>query len=179
MSTAFLEGKDIVLRGFEREDLQHLYRWVNDPEVTYYMFMGDRPSTIEDLAEIWEKERKSPTDIVFAIIEKAGGKVVGTCGLYCINFISRHAELRIVIGEKDFWGKGLGTETLRLMISYAFDKLNLNKVWLGGNADNTAAIRCYEKAGFTREGVLRQEIYRNGKYYDAIRLSILREEYEG
>ena len=63
------------------------------------------------------------------------------------------------------------------MIDYGFDKLNLNKIWLGVNSENKAAVKSYKAAGFVEEGVLRQEIYRNGRYYDATRMSILREEF--
>lgn len=178
MIGAFLTGKSIFLRAFEKDDLRHLYNWINDPDVTRYMFMGDRPAVMERLLEAWEAEVKRQTDIVFAIVHKKTKKVIGSTGLYSINSISRHAEFRVIIGETAYRGKGIGTEVTKLIINYAFDKLNLNKVWLGGNADNIGAIKSYEKSGFVKEGVLRQEIYRNGRYYDAVRMSILREEFK-
>ena len=173
----FIIGEKLYLRGLEREDLKgNMFQWANDAEVTRYMFMGALPNTIELLAEEYEQLMKSKNNVVFAVVDKETGTHIGNVGLYVINWISRSAEFRIVIGEKDFWNKGYGTEATRLTVQYGFEKLNLNKVWLGVNAEHTSAVMAYEKAGFVREGVLRQEIYRNSRYYDAIRMSILREE---
>lgn len=180
MHNPFIIGEKIYLRGLEKEDLKSNYfQWLNDSEVTYYLEMGLKPSNIEILEEEYEKMIRNPAEIVFAIVDKKTNRLIGSCGLYMINFIARKAEYRIIIGEKEFWGKGYGTEAAKLLLKYAFEKLNLNKVWLGVNADNIKAVKSYEKAGFVREGVLRKEIFRNNRYYDAIRMSILREEYEG
>lgn len=174
----FIIGKKLYLRGLERKDLEgNYFQWANDPEVTYYMFMGAYPNTIEALQEEYDKLIKSKNDVVFAIIDKKTDTHIGNVGLYTINWISRSGELRIIIGEKKYWGKGYGTEATKLVLEYAFDKLNLNKVWLGVNVEHVAAVRCYENAGFVKEGILREEIYRNGKYYDAVRMSVLRKEY--
>jgi len=103
---------------------------------------------------------------------------IGTTGLYSINSIAHSAEFRIFIGDKEFWGRGIATECAQLLVDYGFNRLNLNMIWLGVNTENKAAVRVYEKAGFTHEGRLRQVQYRNGRYYDVFRLSILREEWE-
>jgi ribosomal-protein-alanine N-acetyltransferase len=174
----FIVGKKLYLRGLEKSDLSGDYfQWANDSDVTRYMFMGSRPNNLENLEEEYESLRKSNTDIALLIVDKKTDKVIGTTGFYRIDWIGRTAEYRIVIGGKEFWGRGHGTETAKLMLCYGFEKLNLNKVWLGVNVENPVAIKSYENAGFIREGVLRQEIYRNSKYYDAIRMSVLREEY--
>src|SRR3546814_16763304 len=91
--------------------------------------------------------------IVFAIVEKATGRAVGTCGLYLINWICRRAQFNILIGEPEVWDKGYGSEAARLILGYAFDKLNLESVQLGVNAENKRAIRSYEKAGFVQEEI--------------------------
>ena len=179
MHHPFIVGEKIYLRGMERKDLEGpLFQWANDSEVTHYMFMGLKPNSMELLCEEYERMMRSNNDVVFLIVDKKTDKPIGSAGLYVINWVSRSAEYRIVIGEKEYWGKGYGTETAKLLVRYGFDKLNLNRIWLGVNADNPAGIKSYEKAGFVREGVLRQEIYRNSRYYDAIRMSMLRSEYE-
>jgi RimJ/RimL family protein N-acetyltransferase len=178
MHHPFIVGEKIYLRGLEKNDLTgNMFQWANDPEVTYYMFMGAMPATIELLEEEYEQLVKSISDVVFVIVEKETDIHVGNVGLYLINWISRSAEFRIIIGEKEYWDKGYGTETTKLTVEYGFEKLNLNRVWLGVNAAHKAAIKAYKNVGFVHEGILRQEIYRNGKYYDAVRMSILREEY--
>jgi RimJ/RimL family protein N-acetyltransferase len=152
-------------------------QWANDSDVTYFMFMGATPSTSDRLEEEFEPLWKSKNDIVMAVIDNKTDVHIGNAGLYAINWISRAAEFRIVIGEKKFWNKGCGTEASQLTVTYGFEKLNLNKIWLGVNQDNHNAVKTYEKAGFIHEGTLRNEIYRNGKYYNALRMSMLREEY--
>lgn len=184
MHHPYIVGKKLYLRGIEKEDLSgNMFQWANDPEVTYYMVMGAIPNSgsiycsWNTLEEEYEKLRKSEKDIVFAIVDKESDNMIGVVGLYDISWIPRHAELRIVIGEKDFWGKGYGTEATKLVVDYAFDKLNLNKVYMGVNAEHKRAIKAYKNAGFIEEGILRKEQYRNSKYYDAVRMGILREEY--
>ncbi|MCX8175513.1 MAG: GNAT family N-acetyltransferase [Candidatus Micrarchaeota archaeon] len=174
----FIVGEKVYLRGLEKKDLEGPYfQWANDPEVTKYMFMGLKPNYLELLLEEYEKSIRSNNEVVFLVVDKKTDKPIGSTGLYMINWNARSAEYRIVIGEKQYWGRGYGTEVAKLILAYAFDKLNLNKIWLGVNADNLLAVKSYENAGFVYEGKLRQEIYRNGRYYDAVRMSILREEY--
>jgi len=180
MNHPFMVGRKLYLRGLERSDLgKNMFQWANDSEVTHYMFMGSRPNSMELSEEEYDKLIRSQNDIVFAIVDRKTNEHIGNAGLYTINWISHAAEYRIIIGEKKFWSKGCGQETAKLIIDYGFQKLNLNKIWLGVNAENIAGVKSYEKSGFRREGVLRQEIYRNGKYYDAIRMSILRKEFYG
>lgn len=178
MRHPFLIGKKLYLRGLEKADLgKNMFQWANDAEVTHYMFMGSRPNSMELLEEEYDKLIRSANDVAFAMIDKKTGTHIGNAGLYVINWISRAAEYRIIIGEKKFWNKGYGQEAANLIVEYGFDKLNLNRIWLGVNADHAKGVRSYEKSGFKREGLLRQEIYRNGRYYDAVRMSILRSEF--
>jgi RimJ/RimL family protein N-acetyltransferase len=90
---------------------------------------------------------------------------------------NRSACFGITIGAKDEWGKGYGTETTVLMVRYAFETLNLNRVWLHVFEYNQRGLRTYDKIGFKREGVLRQDHYQNGRYWDTITI-ILRQEWE-
>jgi ribosomal-protein-alanine N-acetyltransferase len=174
----FIEGEKIYLRGLEKNDLAgNMFQWANDSEVTYYMFMGAMPNTIEQLEEEYEQLMKSSKDVVFAIIDKKSDTHIGNGGLYLINYISRAGEFRIIIGEKEYWNRGYGTEATKLTVSYGFERLNLNSIFLGVNAEHLSAIKAYQNAGFVKEGTMRQMIYRNGRYYDAVRMSILRGEY--
>ena len=154
----------VFLRPVNKFDIPLVLKWANDPEVTYYMFKGAIPVKAEDLEAEWDK------NIVFAVM--CGRVHIGTTGLYSINWIARSAEFRIIL-DKNYWGNGHGTEATKLTVKYGFETLNLNKIWLGVNAENISAIRAYEKAGFIKEGILRQEIFRNNRYYDAVRMSVL------
>lgn len=177
MREPFLIGRQVYLRGLARTDLPFLVKWLDDPDVTRLLFMGDRPSTIERLTEQWEQDTRSSKDVVFAVCVKKHDALIGTTGLYAINWVMRTAEFRIFLGEKRYWNRGIGTEVTKLLVAYGFEKLNLNRLWLGVNAENKGGVRAYEKAGFVREGILRQEQYRNFQYYDVIRMGLLRSEY--
>jgi len=133
LKNPFIIGDQVYLRGLEQGDLENIAHWMNDSEVTYYLFMGDRPANLEKLREQFEREIRNPNDILFAVMHKENDAHIGWTGLHSINWISRSAEFRIFIGEKKHWKKGIGTEVTKLLVRYAFDKLNLNKVWLGVN----------------------------------------------
>lgn len=175
----FISGHKVYLRAFTREDLRGpMLHWTNDEEVTHFMYRGWRPARIEELEAAYERTIDSDRDIEFAICCKEKDVPVGVAGLHDIDWFCRQAEFRIMIGDKSVWGKGYGTETAMLLVKYAFEKLNLNRVSLGVNAEDNRAIRCYEKAGFVHEGISREVVFRNNKYYNAVRMGILRREYE-
>lgn len=166
-----------TLEGIDKQNyIEKMSEWMNDDENTKYMVLGLYPPNIENLAAEYD-DLTSGRNIIFFIKPVSQSRIIGYVGLYNINGQARHAELRILL-EKGSGGKGYGVEVTKLIVKYGFEKLNLNKVWLGVNAKNKGAIKCYEKAGFTKESVLRQEIFRNNQYYDAVRMSILRREYE-
>ena len=178
MKTPFLEGRLVYLRGLAREDLRGpMLHWTDDREVTRYLSRGAYPANLEAMEEQYEAMVRSSTEVELAIVDRETDAHIGVTGIHSINWISRSGEFRVLIGEKDLWGKGYGTETTRLMVAYAFEVLNLHKVWLGVNSEQHAAVRAYEKAGFVREGELRDELYRNGRYHDIVRMSILQGEY--
>lgn len=173
----FLKGKLVTLRPVEEGDISAIAKWLNDEEVTYYMFYGQFPMSISRTTKMIKEQVESPNNVVLIIEDKKTNSPIGFGGLYDIHLTARKAELRVLIGEKDYWGKGYGTETVELLTFYGFDRLHLNKVWLGVTDENKAAVRAYEKVGYKVEGILRQDIYRNSRYYNSIRMSILREEY--
>jgi ribosomal-protein-alanine N-acetyltransferase len=178
MTLAFLGSENTVLRPLDRgEFCAAMFEWVNDNEATAFMATGTMPATMESIEKSYDAIISATNEIVLAIIDRKTDTYIGNVGFYQINSQTRSAEYRIFLGHNGFRGKGHGTEAAKLMIAYAFERLNLNKVWLGVNDANLGAIKSYEKAGFVREGVLRQEIYRNGRYYDAIRMSILKHEF--
>src|SRR6266566_1339115 len=103
-----------------------------------------------------------------------GGVHVGNCGLHEIDPVDRHATLGIVIGRKDQWGQGLGTETVTLLCRHAFATLNLHKVCLSCYATNERGLRLYARAGFTVEGRRREQVFIDGRWVDEILLGFVR-----
>lgn len=176
--TPFLEGEAVTLRPVERDDYVGLARgWLNDRVVTKFLSRGTFPMSAEDHEGAFETYQASPTDVEFAVVSRETSGLIGICGLHGIQWVPRHAEFRVLLGDRTSWGHGAGGEVLQLLCAYAFELLNLEKVWLGVNADNVRALTTYTGAGFTTEGTLRQEVYRNGRWHDAVRMSLLRQEY--
>ncbi|MBI4769217.1 MAG: GNAT family N-acetyltransferase, partial [Chloroflexi bacterium] len=102
---------------------------------------------------------------------------IGSCGLHRIQWRERSAELGISIGDRSYWGRGYGTDTVRTLVNHGFGTLNLNRIFLRVFAHNARAIRAYEKAGFQQEGRLREDHYFGGEYVDTLILSVLQSEW--
>lgn len=169
----FIKGKKCSLQAVSVGSVSTLTNWMNDDEVTHLMFTGSKPVTYKTVLEML---RPKDAEVLLGIW--VANHFIGTTGLYSIHPIARSAEFRIFIGDKNYWNCGIGTECTQMLLDYGFNRLNLNMIWLGVNVENKAAIKVYEKTGFAHEGRLRQVQYRNGRYYDVFRLSILREEWE-
>ena len=97
--------------------------------------------------------------------------------MFNIHPWSKHAEFGIWIEDKKVWGQGYATEATSVVLKFAFERLNLHKVYLTVDADNLGAIRSYEKSGFKKDGILRDEVYNNGQHVDRIMISILKHEF--
>ena len=103
--------------------------------------------------------------------------LIRNCGIHQVNWKDRLGVCGIMIGEKNYWGKGYGTEAIELLMEYAFKTLNLNRIELMVYDFNQRAIHCYEKLGFIREGLKRQAVFINGGYHDILIMAILQQEW--
>jgi len=178
MQNPFLIGTKIYLRPLERPDAPVLAKWINDERVTRTL-QQYRPQNLQT-EEAWiDGLYGGERDIVLGIATKDGDRLVGCAGLHNIDFKDRKASFGIMIGEPEEWGKGYGSEATALMIGHGFATLNLHRIWLHVYANNAHAITAYEKLGFKREGILRQDQYREGRYVDVYTMGILREEWSG
>lgn len=178
MDTPFLEGNILNLRELTKEDLTDRYLgWLNDRETVKFLESGRSPVSMDELEKFHTKITESKNDVMFAIFDKDSNSHIGNIKLGNINWDHRYADLGILIGEKEFRGKGYGSEAINLVLEYAFNRLNLNKVNLCIYADHTSAIKLYEKAGFKKEGTMRSILFRDGKYHNKILMGILSEEF--
>lgn len=175
--TAFLSDDLVNLRGLRREDLICYRDWIDDPSVTLFMEMGWKPLGDADLERTYIEATQAADTVCMVIEERATGSAIGTCGLYLINWPGRRAQFRILIGKPSLFGKGYGTAATKLIVRYGFDRLNLETIYLGANADNKGALRAYEKAGFKVDGVQPHFVFNNGRYYDSVMMSITRGRY--
>ncbi len=177
MQTPFLLGPRLYFRPIERDDAPRLAAFVNHPDVRRNLLVHRPMNTAQEVSFV-DTITASPRDVMFAIVLRDGDRMIGTTGLHEMDFRSRRATFGMLIGEPSEWGKGYGTETTRMVLDYGFGTLNLNRVELEVLEHNAAGLRAYEKAGFRREGVLRQHHYVNGAYVDTLVMGILRSEWK-
>lgn len=169
---------DLVALGPIRRDLLPLYqRWINDWEVTRTLGQQLRPMTWE-AEEAWYAAAAIGSDVQFQIYERATMRPIGTSGLHDINHQHATATCGILIGEKDCWGKGYGTETARLLLDYGFTALGLHNIMLQVYAYNERGIRAYTRAGYKEVGRRRQSLRRAGQAHDIILMDCLATEFE-
>ncbi len=171
-----MKGNICYIRTIEKNDIPLTQKWINDPDISE--IMGYLPvMSLENQLDWFDNIKNDKSRFIFAICLNENHEHVGNVGLGNINYISRHAMMNIFIYDHKYRGKGIGYEASKLILDFAFKRINLNKVYLQTSERFERAINMYKKIGFTRDGVLRQHYYSNGRYEDKIIFSILKEEY--
>jgi diamine N-acetyltransferase len=174
--SAFLVGEHLYLRPLEKEDLPYIREWANDPEVR--RLTGEvTPMSDAGANEFLDRVRQDRERVWFAIVLKENDQIIGETGLLRMFHAWRTTDLSVIIGDKEAWNKGYGTEAILLLLDYAFGALNFHRVSLGVVGFNARAIHFYEKVGFRREGIQRDGYYLDHKYHDFVMMSILEDEY--
>jgi len=178
MKRPFLVGKKCYLRSLEESDIGEDYvQWMNDPEVTQYLNTGEFPATPSSIRQYLQRFHDSTTELIFAIIDLESDRHIGNVTLNRINWVNRSADTGIMIGRKEFWGKGYAFEAWSLLIEYAFRRLGLHKIIAGAVSDHASVISVLKRLGFQVEGVLRGEYFIDGEYRDALRMGLFRNEF--
>jgi RimJ/RimL family protein N-acetyltransferase len=172
---AMIRGEKTRLRALEHDDLPHFVRWINDPEVRRFMTLR-YPLSMTEEENWWTGFLERRDDYIFAI-EVEDGSYIGNIGLHKVDRENRQAMLGIIIGNKAYWGQGYGADAIQAMLRWAFEYMNLNRVYLTVYAYNKRAIRCYEKCGIRHEGAMRQARYTGGQYHDELMMAILQDEF--
>lgn len=149
-----IRGEKVLLRPIHVADFPKLVSWSNDPEVSKYV-EGEYPKTLEEYP-LWHREQQSDRHSHHLAITTHSDVLIGQIELDHIAWRSGDAELRIRIGEKEFWDRGYGTDAVRTLVEHAFSTMRLNRVYLRVLNVNKRAIRCYEKVGFRKEGRIRR-----------------------
>jgi len=168
-----LGGEQIVLRRHVPANLRAFQRWYADPEVVRLTRYQDSPMRPDEIERFFAARALGADSLAMAIHVRATNLLVGTCALSQLDADNGSALFHITIGEKEAWGRGFGTEATRLMIDHAFGGLGLHRVGLTVFAFNERAIRSYRSVGFVVEGRAREAIWREGRWWDEIAMSIL------
>jgi RimJ/RimL family protein N-acetyltransferase len=169
------KGTTVILRPFEKKDFEDYRKWVNNPVIASLV---DRalPVTKQEHEEWCSALVENKNAVVFAITSASDACYIGNVWLWGIDWRHRKAELRIIVGDENYHGKGLGTEAIELITMFAFKKLNLNRIFAYVLNSNERAKKAFEKAGFSVEGVLKRDRFIDGQYQDVFLMAILREK---
>ena len=173
-----LPGDGFVLRPLTEKDASESYvKWLNDPQTTRFLSVASGSATIQSVRDYIASHLNRSDSLLLGIFVQPAMLHVGNVKLEPITFEYGRACIGMMIGEEAFRGQGLGGKVLKVLLDYAFCEMKLNRVELGVTADNGAAIKCYEKVGFIKEGVLRQATRRNGEYIDNYLYGMLAGDY--
>lgn len=168
----------IYLRALEPSDYEVSVKWRNDPEIQS-MVGGHSYFVASEKEKEWVHNTIFNNDkIVLAVCLIENDKYIGNVILQGIDYINGAAETAMLIGTKEDWGKGYATEALFMILKFAFEERRLNRLFAIIKEDNIASIRMHEKCGYQKEGVMRESIFKNGKYYNQVIMAVLKEDFD-
>ena len=183
MNVPLFEGELVHLLAPEPQLAAGMHsRWMRDSE--FVRLLDTDPArllSVDKNKEWFEKnlvEEQKDDELFLLIRTLEDDRTIGLIGLDGIRWTHGDAWVGIGLGEREYWGKGYGTDAMRILLRYAFEELNLHRLSLSVFEYNPRAIRSYEKVGFIVEGSARQFLNRDGQRYDMIFMGILREEWE-
>ncbi len=172
-----IRGKKVDLVAVSADYLAHYHKWINDPEVTDMLGVAKLPLSMHDERQWLEQMLDPKTEgRTFTIITKKG-QPIGNIGFNHLTYQNRHGTMGIVIGEKDLWDEGYGTDAINTLLRFGFEELGLRMIELNLEEGNARALACYKKCGFVLDGRARQHTFHDGKYVDDLHMSVLAEEW--
>jgi RimJ/RimL family protein N-acetyltransferase len=170
-------GGQVALRRPQPEDLVAFMGWYRDPEVARLTRYQMRPMSHAEIERFFQVRMLAHDALAYSICELPAWRLIGFTTFSALDGDNGSVLFHITIGERDAWGRGLGTEATQLMLGHAFERLGLHRVGLAVFSYNMRAIRAYEKAGFRIEGRLRDAIMRDGRYFDEVQMGVLATEW--
>lgn len=169
-----IEGKNLYLRALHVNDSEGNYpAWLNDKEVCRYNSHGDTLYTKEMAISYIQSVENSPTCKVFAICDRASDKHIGNIALQAISMQNKSAEFAILLGDKEFWGKGLSKEAGKLLLQYGFDTLKLHRIYCGTSEANIPMQHLALSLGMELEGRRKEAMFKDGLFYDILEYGIV------
>lgn len=171
-------GKLVRLREYRSEDIPLAKEYINSTEVRQYI-EGNVPFlyTLHNEQQWYESLSPQEKTYTFAIEALESKEYIGGCGINEINYKNSIATVGIFIGNPEYLSKGYGTDAMKVLVKFIFEQMNINKIKLHVYDFNLRAQKSYEKVGFKREAVLKDELFRNGRYHDIIQLSMFKKDY--
>jgi RimJ/RimL family protein N-acetyltransferase len=172
-----IEGNHVILRRHVADNVTAFRRWYGDPEVARLARYQDTPMREDEVNRFFQVRALGPDSLTMAIHERSTDRLIGTCAFSQLDGENGSAMYHITIGEKDTWGRGYGTEATQLMLDHAFGTLGLHRIALSVFEFNERAIRAYATCGFLAEGRAREAVWRDGRWWDELWMSVLAAEW--
>ena len=161
----------VILRPVKEKDIAHIMRWVNDPDVVKN-FQNFKGFTRKEEEKFIRKVIASKNDFAFSIFRRTDNAYIGQCSINQISWPNKFGRFSVFI-TKENWGNGFAEEAIGRLLRIAFSKFKLHKVWGVCWATNKKAWHIYQKAGFKKEGFLKDEYFWRGKYHGLIRIAVV------
>ena len=174
----YLTGQNVQLKQMEQIHFER-FAEIENEKSTLLLANDDIPFplTVEDHTSFFKSISGKKEEFIFGVFSKTSNELIGSCGVFSINWKNSTCFVGISIGEK-WQNKGFGTDAMNTLISFIFNHIHINKIKLQVFSFNTNAIRSYEKCHFIKEGILRNEIFRFGSFHDVYVFGLLREDWE-
>ncbi|TGE28169.1 GNAT family N-acetyltransferase [Hymenobacter metallicola] len=154
------------------------HRWMRDPEVIVYSMSAFQDlKTLEQVAQWLKHTLADSKSLNLGIYLAATNELIGYAGISGISRVNRSGEYFILLGEKRYWGQGIGTAVTQQVVSRGFQELGLNRIMLTVSEPNAGGVKAYLRAGFQLEGRLRKACYRHNAFHDKLVMSVLKEEW--
>lgn len=179
MAAAQLTTGRLILRDFVVEDWPAVWCYEREPlYLRYYSWTDRTPQDVQAFVQRFIDQQRARPRIAFqlAIVPKAGGELIGNCGIRRDSPGSHEASMGYELSPQH-WGRGYATEAARAVLAFGFTELRLHRVWAYCVADNAGSIRVLEKLGMQQEGRLRDKEYFKGRWWDTLLFAILEEEW--
>ncbi|MGI8892275.1 MAG: GNAT family N-acetyltransferase [Bacteroidia bacterium] len=174
----FLESERVILRPLTKSDLTPVYlQWLNDEEVSKFNSHATFPNTQEKMEAYYNSLQDNNRNVVLVIIDKTSNRHIGNIALQQIDWVSKNAEFAILIGNKEYWKGGYGTEAAELIVRYGFERLNLHRIYCGTIEGNVGMKKLAQVLNMKEEGVRREAIYKNGQYCNILEYGVLKNEF--
>lgn len=173
-----ISGANLYLTDIKENHLDTIYKWKNDFDLNDLVIAPPFPVSYSAVQQWLQDNQKDRNQLLFGVFCHGSHQFIGIARLMFIEWIGRTADIGLYIGDRNYRGKGLGTEIVNTILSYGFERLNLRKLSLRVLESNIPAVKCYESCGFTREGCLVNHYWINGGYQNVLLMSIFSDKFQ-
>jgi RimJ/RimL family protein N-acetyltransferase len=174
-ATPFISGRIVGLHTLEPSDTDRLLGWVNQEELRACLKITFPFTEAMERAWLEQPRTDPPVNLIFGIVVRDAARHIGTIGLHKIDFLHGTAVTGTIVGSPEDRGKGYGYHAKMLLLDYAFNTLGLRKINSSVYDFNAASQRCLEKCGYVKEGLLKAQFFKNGRYIDVVQVAVFRE----